>query len=179
MAPFVQLADRLLTVRYIRPGDQPIRRSAEVRNMWNRDERDGDGTRLETAPRSVEEQRWASACIGKSVVIRGEVTSAEDLVIDGCVEGTIELSGHCLTVSAGASIKAELVGRIITIDGAVTGNIAASEKVAVRATGSVDGDIRAPRIAVSEGAVLRGRVETERPDVAAAEIQDGRFPAAV
>lgn len=147
--------------------------------MWNRDERDGEGTRLATVPRPADEPQRESACIGKSVVIKGEVTSFEDLVIDGCVEGTIENSGHCLTVSAGASIKADLVGRIIMIGGVVTGNIAASEKVAIRATGSVDGDIRAPRIAVSDGAVLRGRVETERPDVAAAEIEDGRFPVAV
>jgi cytoskeletal protein CcmA (bactofilin family) len=127
-----------------------------------------------------------SACIGPSVVIKGQVSSSEDLVIDGCVEGTIELSGHCLTVSPGASIKAELVGRIITIGGTVTGNVAASEKIAIRATGSVEGDIRAPRIAVSEGSVLRGRVETKRPEVATAEIEvataeieEERFPAAV
>ena len=110
----------------------------------------------------------ASACIGKSVVIKGEVLSSEDLVIDGCVEGTIKNSGHCLTISAGATIKANLVGRIIMISGAVTGTIAASEIVAVRGTGSVDGDIRAPRIAISDGAILCGRVETERAAVAAA-----------
>ena len=132
--------------------------------MWDRNERDGEGARLATVPRPADDARRVSACIGPSVVIKGEVISSEDLVIDGCVEGTIELSGHCLTVSPGASIKAELVGRIITIGGTVTGNIAASEKVAIRATGSVEGDIRAPRVAVSEGSVLRGRVETERPD---------------
>ena len=147
--------------------------------MWDRDERDGEGARLATVPRPADEARRVSACIGPSVVIKGEVTSSEDLVIDGCVEGTIELRGHCLTVSPGASIKAELVGRIITIGGTVTGNVAASEKVAIRATGSVEGDIRAPRIAVSEGSVLRGRVETERPDASADELEEHRFPAAV
>ena len=147
--------------------------------MWNRDEGEGDGTGLATGPRPAEDGGRASACIGKSVVIRGEVISSEDLVIDGCVEGTIKNSGHCLTISAGASIKADLVGRIIVISGAVTGTIAASEMVAVRATGSVDGDVRAPRIAVSEGAVMCGRVETERPAVAAAEIEDDRLPVAV
>jgi cytoskeletal protein CcmA (bactofilin family) len=156
--------------------------------MWNRDERGGEGARRENMPRpgdelrraSGDEPRRASACsIGKSVVIRGEVISSEDLIIDGCVEGTIELSGHCLTVGAGASIKAELVGRIITVGGTVTGNIAASEEVAIRATGSVEGDIRAPRIAVSDGAVLCGRVETERRDVAAAELEQSQFPVAV
>ena len=148
--------------------------------MWNRDERDGEGTRLPAGPRPADEPRRTSASIGKSVIIKGAVISSEDLVIDGSVEGTIELSGHCLTVSVGASIQAELAGRVITIAGAVTGNITASEKVAIRATGSVDGDIRAPRIAVSEGAVIRGRVETERPAVAAAaEIEQQRFPVAV
>ena len=150
--------------------------------MWNRDERDGEGARLAGVPRSADESRKASACIGPSVVIKGEVISSEDLVIDGCVEGTIELSGHCLTVSPGASIRAELVGRVITIGGTVTGNVAASEKVAIRATGSVEGDIRAPRIAVSEGSVLRGRVETKRPEAVPAdeiELEQERFPAAV
>jgi cytoskeletal protein CcmA (bactofilin family) len=150
--------------------------------MWNRDERDGEGARLAGVPRSADESRKASACIGPSVVIKGEVISSEDLVIDGCVEGTIELSGHCLTVSPGASIRAELVGRVITIGGTVTGNVAASEKVAIRATGSVEGDIRAPRIAVSEGSVLRGRVETKRPEAVSAdeiELEQERFPAAV
>ena len=147
--------------------------------MWDRNERDGEVARLASVPRSSEEARKVSACIGPSVIIKGEVSSAEDLVIDGCVEGTIQLSGHCLTVSPGASIRAELVGRIITIGGTVTGNIAASEKVAIRATGSVEGDIRAPRIAVSEGSVLRGRVETERPEVATAGIEEMRLRAAV
>ena len=148
--------------------------------MWDRNERDGEGARLATVPRSADDARKVLACIGPSVVIKGEVVSAEDLIIDGCVEGTIQLSGHCLTVSPGASIRAELVGRIITIGGNVTGNIAASEKVAIRATGSVEGDIRAPRVAVSEGSVLRGRVETERPDAASAhELEEHRLPAAV
>jgi len=146
--------------------------------MWNRDERDGEGARLEPVSRQADEPRGARTCIGPAVVIKGAVISTEDLVIDGCVEGTIELSGHCLTVSEGASIKAELVGRIITIGGAVTGNIAASEKVAIRATASVDGDIRAPRVAVSEGSIVRGRIETERPEGTSAEIEEG-FPLAV
>ena len=136
--------------------------------MWNRDQREGaDGTRR------------AIACIGQSVVIKGEVISSEDLVIDGCVEGTIKNSGHSLTISPGASIKADLIGRIIVISGAVTGTIAASEMVAVEGTGSVDGDIRAPRIAISDGADICGRVETQRQAVAAAEIEDQRFPVAV
>jgi len=145
--------------------------------MWNRDEREGAGTG--TGPRPAEDAHRGSACIGKSVVIKGEVISSEDLVIDGCVEGTIKNSGHSLTISPGASIMADLVGRIILISGAVTGTIVASEMVAVRGTGSVDGDIRAPRIAVSEGAVLCGRVETLRPAVAAAEIEADQFPVAV
>jgi cytoskeletal protein CcmA (bactofilin family) len=143
--------------------------------MWNQDEREGDGMPT-TGPRSAEDAQRASACIGKSVVIKGEVLSSEDLVIDGCVEGTIKNSGHCLTISAGASIKANLVGRIIMISGAVKGTIAATELVAVRGTGSVDGDIRAPRIAISDGAILCGRVDTER---AAAASEDQRLPLAV
>ena len=145
--------------------------------MWNRDEREGEGVPA-AGPRSAGDVQRASACIGKSVVIKGEVLSSEDLVIDGCVEGTIKNSGHCLTISAGATIKANLIGRIIMISGTVKGTIAASEMVAVRGTGSVDGDIRAPRIAISDGAILCGRVDTERP-AGTAKSEDQRLPLAV
>ena len=102
------------------------------------------------------------ACIGKSVVVKGEVISSEDLVVDGHVEGRIDLQGHGLTVGASGGVRAEIAATRVTIYGSVTGNITATEKVEVKETGSVDGDITAPKIAVSEGATLRGRIDTSK-----------------
>ena len=120
-------------------------------------------------------ERRTSAWIGKSVFIKGDVISAEDLTIDGRVEGTIALADHCLTVGVGAAIQADLTGHTLIISGAVTGNVTATERIEIRETGSVEGDIAAPRLTVRDGAVLRGRIDTH------AEASQGvhRFPVAV
>jgi cytoskeletal protein CcmA (bactofilin family) len=108
------------------------------------------------------------AAIGRSIIINGDVTSGEDLTIDGCVTGTIEVGGHNLTVGAGASITAELAGRTITISGTVNGNVVASDAIEVRETALVTGDLRAPRISVHDGAGISGRIEIGQGASAAA-----------
>lgn len=118
--------------------------------------------RLVAGLRPVGEEARTVACIGKSVVVKGEVTSSEDLIVNGQVEGTIDLQGHNLTVGVGGAVRANIAANTVTIHGAVTGNVLAIERIDVRETGSIDGDIGAPRVAVSAGAVLRGRVETTR-----------------
>ena len=100
-----------------------------------------------------------AAWIGKCVVVKGNVICSEDLTIDGQVEGTIELDNHSLTIGAGATVKADLIAKTITISGAVLGNVRSSNKVDLRATGSVEGNVIAPRFAMADGAVLRGRVD--------------------
>jgi cytoskeletal protein CcmA (bactofilin family) len=109
--------------------------------------------------RSVVDERRVSAWIGTALTVHGKVISAQDLTIDGCVEGTIELGDHGLTIGTGAEIKADLVAKTIVISGAVTGNVTASSIVDLRATGSVDGDIIAPRLLMADGAVIKGRVD--------------------
>ena len=150
--------------------------------MWNRDERKVatiPSTNLATAPRPVGEPARPMACIGKSVIIKGDVTGSEDLAIDGQVEGRIELRDHSLTIGVGAAIKAEVIARTVTVRGAVTGNVTASEKIHIRETGSVDGDISAPRFAMSDGAVLCGSVHTQRADATPQRDQPRLFPVAV
>ena len=110
--------------------------------------------------RQVDERRVV-AWVGKSVVFTGQLKSSEDMTIDGRVEGSIELRDHTLTIGPDADIKADIVAKVVTIHGAVTGKITARDKVDIRETGSVDGDIISPRLAISDGAVLRGRVDTE------------------
>ncbi len=104
--------------------------------------------------------RTVAALIGPSIVIRGEIVSLEDLIIEGQVDGRIDVRGHQLTIGTGAGIVADLAAPRITIRGMVTGQVTASDTVAIGETGSVDGDVRAPRIAVEDGAQIHGRVET-------------------
>lgn len=109
-------------------------------------------------PGSIDERRM-SAWIGTALTVQGKVISAQDLTIDGKVEGTIELGNHGLTIGSSAEIKADLVAESITISGAVTGNVTATSIVDLRATGSVDGDIATPRLIMADGAIVRGKVD--------------------
>jgi cytoskeletal protein CcmA (bactofilin family) len=98
--------------------------------------------------------------LGKSVVIKGELSASEDLTLDGQMEGSVTLPDHILTIGpAAAYTKASISAKAVVIMGAVTGNVTASEKVEIRATGSVTGDLTSPSLVVAEGGHLRGRVE--------------------
>ncbi len=100
--------------------------------------------------------------IGKSVVIKGELTGSEDLTIEGHVEGKIELRQNVLTIGPNGKIKAQVFAKSVVILGEVTGNVTASEKVDLRDNGSVDGDIASPRVAIAEGAHFRGSIDMQR-----------------
>jgi cytoskeletal protein CcmA (bactofilin family) len=114
------------------------------------------------ASKTVFDERRVTAWIGTALIVQGKVISAQDLTIDGRVEGTIELGDHGLTIGQGAEIKADLVAKTISISGSVTGNVTATDRVDLRATGSVDGNIVAPRFAMAEGAVIKGKVDANR-----------------
>jgi cytoskeletal protein CcmA (bactofilin family) len=100
--------------------------------------------------------------IGKSVVIKGELSGSEDLTIEGHVEGRIDLKGNVLTIGPNGKIKAEVFAKAVIVLGEVVGNVTASEKVDIRDNGSVDGDIISPRVAIAEGAHFRGSVDMQR-----------------
>lgn len=111
-------------------------------------------------PRSQpSDERRMAAWVGKALLVQGKIVSTGDLTIDGRVEGTIELGDHSLTIGAGASVRADLVAQTIIISGAVVGNVRASVKVEIQATGSVNGDITAPLLVMADGAVITGRVD--------------------
>ena len=100
--------------------------------------------------------------IGKSVVIKGELSGSEDLTIEGHVEGRIELRENVLTIGPNGKIRAEVFAKQVIVLGEVAGNVTASEKVDIRDNGSVDGDIASPRVAIAEGAHFRGSVDMQR-----------------
>ena len=87
--------------------------------------------------------------IGKSIVIKGELSGSEDLTVEGEVEGKIELRDHVLTIGANARITAQVVAKAIVVFGHVRGNLNAAEKVDIRDSGSVEGDVVSPRVAIA------------------------------
>jgi cytoskeletal protein CcmA (bactofilin family) len=126
--------------------------------------------------RGTERER-TTVNIGKSVVIKGELSGSEDLTIEGQVEGKIELRQNVLTIGANARIKAQVFAKSVIILGEVTGNVTASEKVDIRDNGSVDGDIASPRVAIAEGAHFRGSIDMQRTGAKAGEAKSEGKPA--
>ena len=112
--------------------------------------------------------------IGKSVVIKGELSGSEDLTIEGHVEGRIDLKENVLTIGPNGKIKAEVFAKSVIVLGEVTGNVTASEKVDIRDNGSVDGDIASPRVAIAEGAHFRGSVDMQRAGAKTAQAQQAK-----
>jgi cytoskeletal protein CcmA (bactofilin family) len=106
------------------------------------------------------EERRKACWISGAITVTGNVTSAGDLVIDGRVEGAIEIGNHNLTIGETATVVADLIARDITIAGSVKGNVLGSGKVELKKSCTVEGDITAPRFLMEEGAVLGGKVDT-------------------
>ncbi len=99
------------------------------------------------------------ANIGKSISINGDLTGEEDLVVEGKVQGKIDLPANELTIGANGDVRAEVHAKTVLVVGRVAGNISASDRVEIQSTGVVEGDIRTPRLIVQEGAVLNGTIE--------------------
>ena len=100
--------------------------------------------------------------LGKSLIIKGELSGSEDLTLYGQMEGSVTLPDHTLTIGPHADIQAQISAKAVVILGAVTGHVTAGEKVEIRATGSVTGDIASPRLAIADGGYFCGRVEMPR-----------------
>jgi cytoskeletal protein CcmA (bactofilin family) len=102
------------------------------------------------------------AHIGKSVVIKGELSGSEDLYVDGNVEGKIELRNHSLTVGPNGSLKADVTAKSVVIQGKVDGSVIASDRVELKKSAVVTGDVTTQRIAIEEGAFLKGKVDIQK-----------------
>lgn len=96
---------------------------------------------------------------GDSVVFKGELSGSEDLTFCGQMQGNVKLTDHTLTIGPHAEIIADISAKAVVVNGAVVGNVTATEVVEIEATGSVTGDIKAPRFAIADGGYFRGRVE--------------------
>jgi len=104
------------------------------------------------------------AALGRTLVVKGDLTGNEDLAIEGQFEGSINLQDRCLTVGPSAQVKAEINAARVIIHGSVSGNITARDKVEIRKTGRVVGDLVSPGIGIEEGAYFKGSIEILRDE---------------
>lgn len=133
------------------------------------------GEKTGTSTRSEGDKRMAT--IGQSIIFKGELAGDEDLEIEGQVDGNVNLQNHQLTVGANGRLKAEVEAKSIIVIGQVIGNLTATERIEVQATGVVEGDLRAPRLNVQEGAVLNGAIDMSAQSIGAG-AGDAKKPAA-
>ena len=116
-------------------------------------------------------ERTTVTTIGESIVFKGELSGDEDLVIEGQVEGKIDLNQNALTVGEHGKVNATVVAKTVVAAGKVRGNIIAAEKVDIRDTCSMEGNICAPRVVIALGAYFRGGIDMR-------QSQSGRLAAA-
>ena len=120
------------------------------------------------------------AHIGKSVVIKGELSGSEDLYLDGQVHGSIELHGHHITIGPNGQVQANINAKGVCVQGKVEGDVQATERVELRKTAVVLGDIVTQRVAIEDGAYLKGKVDIQKhskfevsPEPKIASARDG------
>jgi cytoskeletal protein CcmA (bactofilin family) len=117
-----------------------------------------------SAPRNATMSTNEQATIGKSLIIKGEVSGSESLYIDGRVEGSINLPGNRLTVGRNGQVNANVNAREIVVIGKVKGNLMASDRVDIRSEGSLTGDVVAQRISIEDGAFFKGGIDIQKPN---------------
>jgi cytoskeletal protein CcmA (bactofilin family) len=122
----------------------------------------------------------AAACIGRGIRIKGDVTGTEDLFVDGQVEGRLNLTTNsCLTVGPNGDVKADLTAREIIVRGKVEGKVTARDKLLIGSTGQINGEVQTDRLAIEDGALLRGKVEAGKQSSKPADVKASAAAASV
>lgn len=103
------------------------------------------------------------ATIGPSIFIKGDLSGEEDLVIEGRVEGKVDLKQNNVTVGKNGRVKADIFGRVVTVEGEVDGNVFAREQAILRQSGAIRGNITAPRVILEDGSRFKGSIDMEPP----------------
>jgi cytoskeletal protein CcmA (bactofilin family) len=119
-------------------------------------------SRPQTTPPVRENRSDRLVNIGQSIEIRGELTGNEDLTIDGRIEGKIVLKDHNLTIGTNGRITAEIHAKSVVVNGEVVGDIIADDKIEIAPSGSVQGDLCAPRVALADGSSFKGSIDMGR-----------------
>lgn len=121
---------------------------------------------METPSRTPVASSADQATIGKGLFIKGEITGSESLYIDGKVDGSINLPGNRVTVGRNGQVAADVTAREVVILGKIRGNVSASDRVDIRAEGSLAGDVAAARISIEDGAFFKGGIDIRKPEAA-------------
>ncbi len=116
------------------------------------------------------------ATIGKSLIIKGELSGSESLYIDGKVEGSITLDGNRVTIGRNGQVHANIQAREVVVLGKVKGNIHATDRVDIRADGSLTGDVIAQRISIEDGAFFKGGIDIRKPGTEKADGKAASLP---
>lgn len=115
-----------------------------------------------TGPRTSASNRGGGpATIGPSITIKGNVSGDEDLLIQGRIDGKVNLAKHNVTIGSNGRVKADVHGRTVVVEGEVEGDLRGQEQIILRQTAKVDGSIAAPRVTLEDGAVFRGAIEMD------------------
>ncbi len=129
--------------------------------MWKKPEEESSELPARRLKKSPIEQLKEKADVGPSIKIKGELTGEEDLMIQGRVEGRIELKKNNVTVGKKGSVQADIYGKIISVEGEVEGDLFGEEKIIVRESGKVRGNMTAPRVNLADGAKFKGTIDME------------------
>jgi cytoskeletal protein CcmA (bactofilin family) len=120
------------------------------------------------APSRPQAVTGEQATISKGLFIKGDITGSESLYIDGKVEGSVSLPGNRVTVGRNGQVAANITAREIVVLGKVRGNVTATDRVDIRAEGSLNGDVAAARISIEDGAFFKGGIDIRKPDAKSA-----------
>ena len=116
-----------------------------------------------------------TARLGSSLHVKGEITGNEDLLIDGTVEGLVQLEDRKLTVGASAKVTADVIAREVVVYGNVKGNLRARDRIEIKKDGSVVGDLTTARISIEDGAYFKGSIEIDKTGDAADDSSKAAF----
>ncbi len=129
--------------------------------MWKKPEEERPDLNSPSFTKSPIEQLKEKALVGPSIIVKGELSGEEDLMIQGRVEGRVDLKKNNVTVGRTGNVKANIYGKIISIEGEVEGDIYGEEKIIVRASGLVRGNMTAPRVNLEDGAKFKGSIDMD------------------
>jgi cytoskeletal protein CcmA (bactofilin family) len=109
-------------------------------------------------------RRTDRATVGPSIFIKGDLTGEEDLIIEGRVEGKVDLKQNNVTIGKNGRVKADVFGRVVIVEGEVDGNVFAREQAILRQSGAIRGNITAPRVVLEDGSRFKGSIDMEPKD---------------
>jgi cytoskeletal protein CcmA (bactofilin family) len=116
-----------------------------------------------TTPNEPPRRSSANATIGPSIFIKGDLSGEEDLVIEGRVEGKVDLKQNNVTIGKNGRVRADVFGKVVIIEGEVDGNVFAREQAILRQAGAIRGNITAPRVMLEDGSRFKGSIDMEAP----------------